>query len=100
MKLSKLIEAFKNLDKIGEGVYRTLFTKKEVEIVAEERMKICNECELLDNQGDSCFAPGTQPCCSDCGCSLQFKTRSLSSECPQGKWSALMTEEQEEQLNL
>jgi len=31
---------------------------------------------------------------------LKFKTRSLSSECPQGKWSALMTEEQEEQLNL
>lgn len=100
MDIKKLMEAFKNIDKIGEGIYRTIFTKKEVEIVAEERMKICNNCQLLDTQGDKCFASGTQPCCGDCGCSLKFKTRSLSSSCPQGKWSALMTEEQEEQLNL
>ena len=43
-----------------------------------------------------CLAPGTQPCCSDCGCSLTFKVRSLSSECPKGYWDALVTEDQED----
>jgi hypothetical protein len=29
---------------------------------------------------------------------LAFKTRSLSSECPLGKWDAIATEDEEEQL--
>ena len=44
------------------------------------------------------MAPGTQPCCSDCGCSLAFKVRSLSSDCPKAYWDAVATEEQEEQV--
>ena len=28
-------------------------------------------------------------CCSICGCSLKFKTRSLESSCPIDKWPAL-----------
>jgi hypothetical protein len=54
---------------------------------------------LFDAKGTDCLAPGTQPCCSDCGCSLAFKVRSLSSECPKGYWFALTTEEQEEKIN-
>ena len=50
-------------------------------------------------KGDDCLAPGTQPCCADCGCSLAFKVRSLSSECPKGFWDAVVTEEQEEIIN-
>ena len=34
--------------------------------------------------------PGTQPCCGECGCSLDFKTRALSTECPLGEWKALV----------
>ena len=49
-------------------------------------------------KGTDCLAPGTQPCCSDCGCSLAFKVRSLSSECPKGYWNSLMPEETEELL--
>lgn len=49
------------------------------------------------------MVPGTQPCCNQdkggCGCSLKLKTRSLSSECPTGKWKAEITEEEEDQLN-
>jgi len=99
MNLKKLLAAFKNLDQIKQGVLNTIFTKKEVEIIAEERFKICLDCEHLDNQGSKCLAPGTQPCCSECGCSLTFKTRSLSSSCPKEKWNAWLTEEQEEKLN-
>lgn len=100
MNIKKLLNAFKNLDQIKEGVLNTIFTKKEVEIIADERLKICLKCEHFDNQGSNCLAPGTQPCCSECGCSLAFKTRSLSSSCPKEKWSAWLTEEQEEKLNL
>jgi len=60
------------------------------------------KCALLDMQGKGCFAAGTQPCCDErkggCGCSLGFKTRALSSECPLGKWGAELTEEEEDQL--
>ena len=94
MDIRKVIEAFRNYDEIGKGIYRFIFTKKEVEAVAKERMDICNDCELLDTKGDNCLAPGTQPCCSDCGCSLKFKIRSLSSACPKGKWDAILTEEE------
>lgn len=99
MNLKQLKSAVKNLDKIAEGTFNTIFKKENVELIAKERMDICNKCELIDNQGDKCFAPGTGPCCGDCGCSLKFKIRSLSSECPKGKWNAWLTEEQEENLN-
>lgn len=99
-KLKSFIQAFKNIGKITEGVSNTVFKKQNVEVIAKMRMDICNNCELIDNEGSECLAANTQPCCSACGCSLKFKTRSLSSECPQGHWDALMTEEQEEKLNL
>lgn len=37
------------------------------------------------------MAPGTQPCCSQCGCSLGFKLRAMETECPHPagpKWKA------------
>jgi len=45
-------------------------------------MKICEKCPLLDNTGFNCLVPGTNPCCSECGCSLSLKLRSLESSCP------------------
>jgi|TARA_B110000977_G_scaffold76266_1_gene102881 hypothetical protein len=98
MKIGQLIKAFKNIDKISEGAINTFFKKQEVEIISDSRMHICNRCTYLDLKGKSCLVPGTQPCCSECGCSLEFKTRSLSSECPKGKWKAWLTEEEEEKL--
>ena len=65
----------------------------------EERLAICNKCPKQDNDGKHCYAPGTQPCCQLCGCSLQLLLRSLSSECEDEKWKAVLTEEQEDELN-
>jgi len=49
------------------------------------------------------MVPGTTPCCNQelggCGCSLKFKTRSLSSECPKGHWKAEMDQSEEDMLN-
>jgi|TARA_R110000744_G_scaffold269909_1_gene383201 hypothetical protein len=95
-KWSKYLDAFKNADKIAEGIKNNIFKKEHIEAVATDRFQKCIACSLFDAKGDSCLAPGTQPCCSDCGCSLGFKVRSLSSECPKGFWDSYTNEEQEE----
>jgi hypothetical protein len=45
-------------------------------------MKICNLCPLINKDGKNCGVPGTQPCCSKCGCSLGLKLRAMESTCP------------------
>ena len=73
-----------------------IFKKQHIEAVATDRFQVCISCGLFDSKGTDCLAPGTQPCCSDCGCSLAFKVRSLSSECPKGYWDAYTSEKEEE----
>jgi hypothetical protein len=88
-----------------------LIKNEHVEAVYESRMAVCKECRLYDTTGDGCALPGTQPCCNQnlsdtvdgkevkgCGCSLTLKGRSLSSACPLGKWTAVLTEQEEEML--
>lgn len=86
-----------------EGVTNSIFKKEDVEEIAQRRMNICQGCTLYDFIGEGCMVLGTQPCCNEklggCGCSLKFKTRSLSSDCPKGKWPAELTEEEENLLN-
>jgi len=97
--LDKIKTIINNFTSIVEGIINSFIQDDYVEHVADERNAICFSCEDIDHEGKDCLAPGSQPCCSLCGCSLYFKTRSLSSECPAGKWRALMTEEEEEKLN-
>lgn len=94
-KLKQLLGAFKNVNQIAEGIKNNIFKKEHYEAVATDRFQVCIKCSLFDAKGNDCLAPGTQPCCSDCGCSLAFKVRSLSSECPKGYWKAYMNEETE-----
>jgi hypothetical protein len=98
MGLEKYIGAFKSTPQILEGIKNSVFKKDHVEAEAALRWSICKTCPSLDMKGDKCVAPGTQPCCGDCGCSLGFKTRALSASCPLGKWQALMDEETEHKL--
>tara|TARA_R100000231_G_C5313705_1_gene161238 strand:- start:270 stop:662 length:393 start_codon:yes stop_codon:yes gene_type:complete len=90
MRISKLIGALGNLKQISEGVRNKIFKKEDVEAVAKLRWQECKICPLLDKVGKTCAVNGTQPCCSDCGCSLSLKLRALSSSCPKGRWSAVM----------
>jgi len=66
-------------------------------------MDICTFCDLFTEDDKGCLVPATGPCCNSilggCGCSLKFKTRSLSSECPKGHWKAEVTEEEEDLIN-
>lgn len=86
---------WKNRSLILEGIKNNIFRQDAIEEIAAERMKICNGCESIDRQGDQCLVPLTQPCCGSCGCSLKLKLRSLSSECPEGHWEAVLTDEED-----
>lgn len=97
-RINKLLGAFKNADKILEGIKNNTFKKDHIEAIATSREKICVNCSFYDDIGTQCAVPKTQPCCSDCGCSLEFKLRSLSSECPKEFWNAVTTEEAEEMI--
>jgi hypothetical protein len=93
---------WKNRAQILEGIKNSVFKQEHIELIAAERQSICDKCELIDLKGDKCLVPGTKPCCGECGCSLEFKTRSLSSHCPHPKgprWDAYLTEEEEDSLN-
>jgi hypothetical protein len=98
-----IIKIWKSKGQILEGITNSIFKKEDVEEIAQIRLNICQGCKLYDFSGEGCMVIGTQPCCDErkggCGCSLSLKTRSLSSECPLGKWKAELTEEEEEQLN-
>jgi len=93
-----LINLWKQKGKIFEGVKNSIFKQEHIEEIARSRMLICEDCFFIDKEGSKCYMPGTQPCCGDCGCKLSFKTRSLSSECPKGKWDAVTSEEEEEAI--
>ena len=98
IKNNKLTTLWNNKALILEGIKNYLFSTDTIEQIALERHTICQQCPNFDIIGVNCLAPGTQPCCSNCGCSLKFKTRSLSSECPIGNWPALLSEEEENDL--
>ena len=89
---------WENRKGILEGIKNSVIRDEFVEDIARMRHDICDGCEHIDKKGKQCAVKGTKPCCAECGCSLAFKTRSLSSECPKGKWNAIATEEEEDEL--
>lgn len=85
-----------NRKEILEGITNSVIRDETVEEISRLRYSICDECE---HKGRKCAVKGTAPCCNECGCSLAFKTRSLSSECPIGKWDAIATEDEEDAID-
>jgi hypothetical protein len=98
MKAS-LKEIWKNRKQILEGITNSVIKNELVEHVSKLRMEICDVCDAKDKTGVECVVPGSQPCCTMCGCSLGFKTRSLSSSCPAKKWGSIISEKKEDQLD-
>jgi len=89
---------WENKKQIMEGLLNNIVKQDSVEIIAKARWGICQDCESVDIDGSECAIPGTQPCCKECGCSLSLKLRSLSSDCPKGYWSSVLTIEEENKL--
>lgn len=92
-------EIWKNRTQIMEGIKNSIIRDRFVEEIAKARMEHCNVCVRKDVEGKDCAIPGTQPCCQLCGCSLQLKLRSLSSSCPDLRWNAVISEEDEDKLD-
>jgi len=97
-KMGNIIKIWKNKGKIMEGIKNKVFQKDHIEAIAKERMEICNSCPNIDKTGSSCVLPGSQPCCSMCGCTLSLKTRSLSSGCDNNFWTPVLSEEESDAL--
>lgn len=97
--MKDVIKIWKERNKILEGIRNNIFKKADVEHIAAERMSICETCPHLDTQGDQCMVPGTQPCCKLCGCSLGLKTRALSASCDDNRWEAMLTAEEQEEID-
>lgn len=95
--MSTLKKIWENRAKIIEGITNSIIRDEVIEEIARYRMELCGNCP---SKGSDCAVPGTAPCCNECGCSLTFKTRSLSSDCPLDKWQAIATEEEEDKLDL
>jgi hypothetical protein len=97
-----LIRIWKSKGQILEGVTNSIFKREDVEEIAKARMDICFFCDLYTESDEGCMVGGTAPCCNEkrggCGCSLKFKTRSLSSSCPMGHWPEEMSEQEETAL--
>lgn len=71
--------------------------KKEIEQTSIQRMKVCRVCKH-----NSIFGQTIRPDehCMLCGCTLSAKTKCLSCDCPIKKWKAVVTEDEEELLNV
>ena len=70
--------------------------RKQILEVSKERLVICRECEWHSSR-HSTLRPDEH--CTDCGCLLRAKTKCLSCGCDQGKWDAVITEEEENFIN-
>lgn len=83
------------LNQIKEGWMNHLFPPKEIkeliEQTSEERLTICKTCEHYKENG-------VYKHCGKCGCAFPAKTKCLSCNCPEGKWSAILEREIEDSL--
>ena len=78
------------INEIAEGWANIILRQKEVEKIAASRMNICNTCEH-NSKLHKTVRPDVH--CVHCGCTLAAKTRSMQSECPIGKWKAIIPNE-------
>lgn len=92
-----ITKIWKNKWHIIQGVWNSIFRTKYIEKIAADRMEICMHCPDLDLEGKKCMMPGTAPCCGKCGCSLEYKTRDLTSGCGNldaPRWHSVETEKE------
>lgn len=87
-----------NLKQVYEGWKNDLFPAKELKDVIRntqaERLSICRTCPF--NSTPNSITPFST--CKDCGCPLKKKTACLSCVCPQEKWLAHLTPEEDASL--
>lgn len=79
------------LKEIAEGWANKVLQRQQE--LSDARMKVCNNCEHISTKHNTVRFDVH---CVKCGCTLDAKTRSETSECPIGLWKAVNFEENEE----
>lgn len=87
MILNDIYEGWKN------HLLPSEFMKDTITNVSKERLAVCAACPFHSKFHNS-IRPDDH--CTDCGCSLLPKTKCLSCSCPQNKWIAVLTPEEEQ----
>lgn len=70
--------------------------KEQIVKAREARLAICAECEWHSKKHKT-KRPDEH--CTKCGCTLSAKAACLSCSCPLNKWVAIMTGEQEDEMD-
>lgn len=84
-KIQEIYDGWKNLLVPSEEL------KPHIEKVATTRLNICNTCEF-NSKNDRSINIRFDMHCTNCGCTLAAKVRSLTSSCPIEKWKAAVKE--------
>jgi predicted Zn-ribbon and HTH transcriptional regulator len=93
-----------NLSKIYEGWRNNLvppaYLKEVIDTTVTDRMNICRECEHYSenakNRGYKTVRRDIH--CTNCGCTLSAKSACLSCECPLQKWMAVLSYNDQQEL--
>lgn len=83
MDLAKVYEGWKN--HLIPAEHEAALIKE----VSDYRMSICNGCEFHSSNKKEYKTLRPDAHCTDCGCTLAAKTKSLTSSCPKLKWEAV-----------
>ncbi len=94
MSLRQIYEGWKNHVAPAEYMKEIIFH------VSNERLAICRACpyDSINAKKTGYKSVRIDEHCTDCGCSLLPKTKCLSCYCPQDKWGAETTGEQQKEM--
>jgi len=92
MSLSQIFEGWKNHLAPSE------YMKEQVFTVQQERLEICKTCPLNSVLAGPINSLRFDYHCTACGCTLSAKTACLSCNCPNSKWGAVLTPEEEKTI--
>ncbi len=90
MNFKQIYEGYKNL------LVPSSEMKETIRSVSAERLVICNDCPFHSKHHNVPLRFDAH--CTDCGCNLDAKSSCLSCSCPQNKWVALTTQDEEDAL--
>ena len=91
------------ISQIYEGWKNNLLPPKKLkELIKQtsaQRLEVCNNCDYHSDNRKNYKTVRPDKHCTHCGCTLSAKTKCLSCACPLNKWEALISSEEEEQIN-
>lgn len=93
MKIGQIYEGWRN------NLLPPKKLKAEIARVSKQRMEICRACPHNSLNKPNYVTLRVDEHCVECGCTLSAKTKCLSCSCPLEKWVAVITEEQEKEIN-